>query len=456
MTNEHVVVSGFGGIGKKIAGSISQVIHTFSHTSRQGVEEALSLFASDKTIHPGSMKVILDFYNRGEPEREAFFTMLSALEPRKVDYILNQIFAAMDTPAWLIQLRSDLDALIKNLAAAKRENGKLKPLKGLSRVFSDYFSRIFNFQYLVRRCCDTQSTSIALLKFISEKEGVHPTEHWWNFENRLDSPDHIILSLEHFKMPYVPLVYIEVALSKGLIRKMSRILGDKRRPPDLGNADTAIFYSVNTTFPGLEGIALGAKMIIRAREYIQEHYPGIKRFATLSPIPRFREYLTTVLGGGPHHFRLTTQKIDANRRARFFSTEEAKAIRGELSKKGSGAEAISHSAALKSVLGHGKWHENPVLRKALERPMRELVKYYLAKEKRFDPKTQTRTANAYDPVANFHLSNGASIGSINYLANPSERGMRESHGMMTNYFYEAGRQERNKLAYAAGEVVAEV
>ena len=454
MANEHV--SGFGEIRKKIAGSISHVINTFSHTSRQGVDEALSLFASDKTIHPESMQVILDFYNRGEPEREAFFTMLSALEPRKMDYVLNQIFAAMDTPVWLIQLRADLDALIKKPAAAKRDDGKLKPLKGLSRAFSDYFSRIFNFQYLVPRCCNAQNTSIALLKFISEKEGVHPTEHWWNFENRLDSPDHIILSLEHFKMPYVPLVYIEVALSKGLIRKMSRILGDKRRPPDLSHADTAIFYSVNTTFPGLEGIALGAKMIIRAREYIQKKYPSIKHFATLSPIPRFREYLTAVLGGGPHHFRLTTQKIDSNKHGRFFSTEEAKAIRAEIAKKDKGAEALSHSGALKSALGDDKWHENPVLRKMMEHPMRELVKYYLTKERRFDSKAQARTANAYDPVANFHLSNGASLGSINHLANTSERGMRESYGMMVNYSYAAERQERNKLAYASGEVVAEI
>ncbi|MEJ2745710.1 MAG: malonyl-CoA decarboxylase family protein, partial [bacterium] len=276
------------------------------------------------------------------------------------------------------------------------------------------------------------------------------------FENRLDSKDHIILSLEHFKMPYVPLVYIEVALSKGLIRKMSRILGDKRRPPDLPRADTAIFYSVNTTFPGLEGIALGAKMIIRAREYIQGHYPGIKRFSTLSPIPRFREYLTKVFEGGADHCRLTAKKVDANRRARFFSTEEAKAIRKELSKKNKDAEALSHTAVLKSVLADGQWYANPVLRKAMENPMRELTKYYLTKEKRFDSKTQMRTAHAYDPVANFHLSNGASIGSINYLANPSERGMRESYGMMVNYFYEAERQEKNKLAYVEGKVVTEV
>ncbi|MCX6340278.1 MAG: malonyl-CoA decarboxylase family protein [Candidatus Aureabacteria bacterium] len=454
MANTHI--SGFGEIRKKIAESISHTIHTFATTSRRGVGEALSLFASDRTIHPESMKVVLDFYKKGEAEREAFFTMLAALDPRKADYVLNQIFAAMDTPVWLIQIRADLIALIKKLSAAKQENGTLKPLKALSRTFIDYFARIFNFQYMVTRCCNAQNTSIALLKFISEKEGVHPTEHWWNFDNRLDSPDHIILSLEHFKMPYVPLVYIEVALSNGLIRKMSRILGDKRRPPDLRRADTAIFYSVNTTFAGLEGIALGAKMIIRASEYIQKNYPGIRHFATLSPIPKFRDYLATVLAGGTHTFSLTSQKIDANKKGRFISDGGLRSIREELSKKDKDIETLPISGMLKGVLGDEQWHANPLLRRAMEHPMAELTRYYLTREKRIDPKTRARTTNAYDPVANFHLSNGASIGNINYLANPSERGMRESYGMMANYFYEAEHQERNKLAYASGKVAIEI
>jgi len=454
MVNTHL--SAFGEIRKKIADSISHTLHTFTTTSRQGVDQALSFLASDKTNPPESMRVILDFYKKGEAEREAFFTMLAALDPRKTDYVFNQIFAAMDTPVWLIQLRADVNALIKKLAASGEKAGRLDPLKELSRTFSDYFARIFNFQYLVPRCCNTQNTSIALLKFISEKEGVHPTEHWWNFENRLDSPDHIILSLEHFKMPYVPLVYIEVALSNGLIRKMSRILGDKRRPPDLRRADTAIFYSVNTTFAGLEGIALGAKMIIRAREYIQMNYPGIRQFATLSPLPRFREYLTAVLAGGAHSFSLTSQKIDTNKKGRFILAGEIRDIKEELSKKEKGVETLSISGMLRKALSDEQWHANPVLRRSMQHPMKELTRYYFTREKRIDPKTHARTTHAYDPVANFHLSNGASIGSINYLANPSERGMRESYGMMANYLYDAEHQEKNKLAYASGKVIAEI
>lgn len=439
-------------IRKKIAESIASTFETFVHSERRSVERALSLLASDRTIHPRSMQVILDFYNRGEDHKEAFFATLASLEPRRVDFILNQIYAAMGTPEWLITLRKELNGLTARMAKEKRPEPSLKPLRELAEIFTEHFVRIFNFQYLVTRCCNAQNTSIALLKFISEKEGVHPAEHWWNFENRLNSPDHIIITLEHFKMPYIPLVYVEVALSKGLIRKMSRIIGDKHRPADVGEADTAIFYSLNTTLAGLDGIALGAKMIIRAREYIEANYPNIRNFATLSPIPKFREYLTTVLKGEPHDFSLTKGKIDINKHGRFLSEAEAGEIRAELSKRGDDTAALPLSGLIRKALEDERWHENAALRRAMKHPMTELTTYYLTREKRTDKKTKKRKPNAYDPVANFHLSNGAFIGGIDYLANTSERGMKESFGMMVNYIYDAARQENNKLFYRTGRV----
>lgn len=451
MANLHR--SGFVEVRQKIAEAISRAFRKLVVTDARAVEEALALFATDRNIHPGSLQVITEVYNRGEDHREAFFTILSSLDHSKVDFILNQIYAAMDTPEWLITLRADLDASIKKLSAAKPPPASLPPLRALADFFSDHFMRIFNFQYLVTRLCNAQNTSIALLKFISEKEGVHPAENWWNFENRLNSPDRIIITLEHFKMPYTPLVYIEVALAKGLIRKISRIIGDKRRPPDLSRADTAIFYSVNTTLSGLDGIALGAKMITRARDYLEQHYPRVHHFATLSPVPRFRDYLDRVLGGGEQPFLLTAPKVDANKHERFVSPDEVRAIAGELSAGGEkDARALPVSALLGKALGVKDWHENPALRGALERPLTALARYYLTREKRPGRGKGQRLANAYDPVANFHLSNGASIGSINYLANVSERGMYESYGMMVNYLYEREHQEQNKLLYSAGTV----
>lgn len=439
--------SGFAEVRQKIAEAIARAFRKTPAADARAVEEALALFATDRNIHPGSLRVITDFYNGGEDHREAFFTILSSLDHSKVDFILNQIHAAMDTPAWLITLRADLDATVRRLSAVKPAPANLAALRSLAAFFSDHFMRIFNFQYLVTRLCNAQNTSIALLKFISEKEGVHPADNWWNFENRLNSPDRIIITLEHFKMPYTPLVYIEVALSKGLIRRISRIIGESRRPPDLRRADTAIFYSVNTTLAGLDGIALGAKMITRARDYLEQQYPRLHHFATLSPVPLFRDYLDRVLAG-ERSFLLTAEKVDANKHERFISPDGARAIAEGLGEAG----APPLSTLLRKALATAGWHENTALRRAIERPLVELARFYLTREKRAGRERGERLPNAYDPVANFHLSNGASIAGINYLANPSERGMRESYGMMVNYRYERQHQEQNKLLYSTGAV----
>lgn len=447
----HAPRAGLAELRKKISAAIRHALGAPPAGTLRPVEEALALLATDRTIHPESLRTLTEFYAGGPQHREAFFAILASLDHRRVDFILNQIYAAMDTPAWLITLRADLHALIRDLEAARRPAEALEPLRELALFFSDHFMRIFNFQYLVTRCCNAQNTSVALLKFISEKEGVHPAENWWSFEDRLNSPDRIIISLEHFKMPYTPLVYVEVALARGLIRKITRIIGEKRRPPDLRRADTAIFYSVNTTMHGLGGIALGAKMLIRARAYLEEQYPRIRRFATLSPAPRFRDYLDQVVAGGEHPFLLSARKIDANKHRRFITQAGLRRLAAACGKEGAGGQTPPLSELLEKALATPDWHENRGLRHALAHPMTELARFYLTREKRAGDRAGA--AVAYDPVANFHLSNGASIGSINYLANPSARGMEESYGIMVNYLYEGGeRQEANKLLYAAGSV----
>jgi malonyl-CoA decarboxylase len=440
-------------VRQRIAEAISRTFFRFVKRDGQRIEEALSLLATDRTIRPGTVKAVREFYEEGDDQKEAFLEVLASLGARKVEYVLNQIYAAMDTPEWLITIREDLNRLSKKRSSEKSTEKPAQAFKELRAIFKDHFTRIFNFQYLVTRFCDASSTSISLLKFIAQKEGVHPAEHWWSFENRLNSPDHIILSLEHFKMPYIPLVYIEVALSRGLIRRITKIVGDKRRVLDVSRADTAIFYSVNSTMNGLKGVGLGEKMVIRAKEYLEEHYPQIKHFATLSPLPKFADYLMGVLKSPGHEFRLSSVKIDVNRRGRFFSNAEIKDIKAELSRRMENVESLPLSDMLRSVFDDGKWSENKVFKKRMKGPLTALTRYYLEKEKRRDRKTGKPLPSAYDPVANFHLSNGAYVGSINYLGNPSERGLKESFGMMVNYIYDERRLDANKLLYNNGEVV---
>ena len=130
-------------------------------------------------------------------------------------------------------------------------------------------SKIFNLQYLITRIYNGNNTPINLLKYIAEKEGVHPAEHWSEFEERINSPDHILIGLEHFKIRQIPIVYIEIALSKGLVKRIQDIIGKNKIELNYKKADTAMYYSINNTFIGLHGIGLGEKIIIRSMEYIK-------------------------------------------------------------------------------------------------------------------------------------------------------------------------------------------
>ncbi|MFH1352398.1 MAG: malonyl-CoA decarboxylase family protein [bacterium] len=434
---------------EKISDSITGIFRQFKFIKpvQEKVENALYLLSTEQTAYSDSLSTIRKFYNQSPEHQSALFQILDAMDPKRIESILNQIFAVMDTPEWLIVLREDFINLREKKVAGKR----VLPMKNLNATFKEYFSKIFNFQYFNTRVCNLQNTSVKLLKYIAEKEGVHPSAHWWSFENRLNSPDRIILSIEHFKMPSIPLVYIEIAFSRGLIRNIESVIGSKRGTIDVSKANTAIFYSINTTFKGLQGIGAGRKMIIRAKEFLKKNYPQISRFATLSPVPEFRSYLETVLDTQDHDFFLHGQDINENREHQFFTEKEIREIRQELK-----SEDFELAGMLKTVLEKKKWYGNPVFRKNMKSPLKNLMLYYLKEEKRHDRKTGLHTNAAFDPVENFHLSNGAYIGGINFCANVSPRGVEESFGFMVNYIYDEKKMDADKLRYSAGEVIIRI
>lgn len=412
------------------------------------IEKDLSLLSTDQTSYTDSLKTIRKFYEQNKGHKVIFFQLLDAMLPARIDLILNQIYAAMDTPEWLITLREDLMSL------EKKE--KMPPMENLRCVFKEYFSKIFNFQYLNTKDCNSQNTSVKLLKYIAEKEGVHPSECWWSFEDRLNRPDRVILSLEHFKMPSIPLVYVEIAFSRGLIRNIAEIIGPECKSVDVCRANTAVFYSLNTTFDGLRGIGLGRKMIIRAGKFLKANYPHISCFVTLSPVLGFRNYLEIVLKTKDHGFTLTKEEINKNYRHQFLTKDETKKIRQELLKDTSQAKGYSISEILRTVLKKEEWFTKPVFYETMGHPLKSLVLYYLKWEKRVNSKTGKTGKESYDPVENFHLANGAYIGGINYCSDTSAYGLEKSFGMMVSYIYNERIMDINKSRYSEGNVVVKI
>lgn len=181
---------------------------------------------------------------------------------------------------------------------------------------------------------------------------------------------------------------------------------------DPRTADTAVFYSISNTQKGLRGVSLGNLLLKRVIEDLQRDLPRLNVFATLSPLPGFRKWLDQALAEKP----ALLPEVDT---AKF-------------------AEALGHpepARALRDTLARPEWPSDPRLGEALQGPMEKLAARYLLREK--------SGSQPLDPVAHFHLSNGALVSRIYWLADTSARGLEQSYGMMVSYRYELSEVEEN-------------
>ena len=215
-----------------------------------------------------------------------------------------------------------------------------------------------------------------------------------------------------------PLIFVEVALVRGLADNVQALLDESQPVGDPQSADTAIFYSISNAQKGLAGISFGNFLIKRVVEKLSRELPNIKHFATLSPVPGFSAWL---------HPKL--EKGDV-----VLLPNEAKAI-AQVSKN---ANAV---AGMKMLLA-GDWATHAEAAEALKAPLMRLCAVYLAQEKKRD--------KALDPVAHFHLTNGAVLERINWLGDRSPKGFKQSAGMMVNYYYKLDDINENHETYVSG------
>jgi len=331
-----------------------------------------------------------------------------ALESPRVK-LLTQFTAIPDGVKLLVDLREDVLRAVETDPMLHALEADLKTL----------LSSWFDVGFLELRRIDWNSPA-ALLEKLIRYEAVHRIESWDDLKNRLDS-DRRCYAFFHPRMPEEPLIFVEIALMKGLAGSVQALLDPKAEVMDPAKADTAIFYSINNCQRGLDGIAFGNFLIKRVVEVLGREFPGLKQFATLSPIPGFSRWLAA-----------RGEAVDAT----LLTPEELNAVRLAA---GATAEA-SPDAALQLLLARKDW--TPAVLKVLEPVLVRLCARYIALEAGRNPK------RAADPVAHFHLSNGARIERINWRADTSPKGMRESAGLMVNYLYDPAFIEDNHEAYA--------
>ncbi len=357
-----------------------------------------------------------------EPSRAAFFDFLASIVPERQRVLrAAQAYAEHADPERILELQEAVESprreLLRRLSrsgggvatvvAMRRELLRLlpgrRPLRAVDADFSHLLATWFNPGFLDLRQVDWNS-SAALLEKIIRHEAVHAIHDWGDLRRRLQS-DRRCFAFFHPQLPGEPLIFVEVALVSAIPRSIAQLIGSDSTAEGT-EPRVAAFYSISNCEPGLKGVSLGNFLIKRVAKELRGQVPSVKRYCTLSPVPGLRKWLAGVQGvaaaaalrlrHGPDLERLAAAVRDAS-----LSDEDQKLLA---------------SAASVFLARHG-------------------------------------ATPLGDPVARFHLDNGARLERINLGADLSDKGLAESLGVMVNYLYDLAAVEANHERFAQGEVV---
>jgi malonyl-CoA decarboxylase len=341
------------------------------------------------------------------PERATFLS--HAAEPPRQELLRRMNMSPGGTAA-LVAMRKDVLGLLKSHPA-------LKPLDAdLLHLLGSWFNRGF----LELRRIDWQTPAAVLEKLITY-EAVHEIDGWDDLRRRL-AGDRRCFGFFHPALPGEPLIFVEVALTQGLASAVQPLLarGEGATRQRGARADTAIFYSISNCQEGLRGISFGNFLIKQVVEELKDELPSLTQFSTLSPIPGFRRWLM--------------RKLAETTGAELLRPDEFAALHAAI-----GGEPARTPAETITAATEGVWWEAPVRSGALLAPLQRLCAIYLTRP--------NSGRGGSDPVARFHLGNGARLERINPLGNTSTRGMQESFGFMVNYLYDRSTIEANHEAF---------
>jgi len=295
-------------------------------------------------------------------------------------------------------------------------------LRGLESDLKSLLSAWFDVGFLELRQI-TWEAPASLLEKLFVYEAVHEIKGWDDLKNRLAS-DRRCFAFFHPRMPDEPLIFVWVALVKGIADNV-QVLLDKDAPlGDPEASDCAIFYSISNAQSGLSAINFGNFLIKRVVDDLSRELPNLTTFATLSPVPGFRRWLDRAVTEG------SLEILNPENTAAALSASPAK----------------SPEAAVNEILSRHKWYENDELAEAIREPLQHLCAHYLINEKH-------KSGTALDSVAHFHLNNGAIVAQVDWLADTSKNGISQSGGLMINYLYKLKTIDSNHESYRAGEDV---
>lgn len=348
--------------------------------------------------------------NAADPDelQQATIALRNVLEPPRAK-LLRQFNTLEEGVKFLVDLRSEL-------ISWARESSGLKALDlDLYRLLNSWFDVGFlDLQQI------TWKTPAAVLEKLINYEAVHKIDSWQDLKHRLED-DRLCYAFFHSRMPDEPLIFVEIALVNGISGNIGELLDRTAPSRDPAKADTAIFYSISNCQKGLAGVSFGNFLIKRVVADMAAKMPNLKQFCTLSPVPGFMKWLQQYNDSG---------ELGKNEAAVLHFIQE---------------DGLD-TDVLRMIINEEASVADKNLDKELKQAMLRLCSHYLVREK--------RGGRAHDPVANFHLTNGARLERINWAADLSDNGLRNSVGIMVNYLYDLPDIERNHESYRSnGEVV---
>jgi malonyl-CoA decarboxylase len=325
---------------------------------------------------------------QADPSPDNFIALQEIVEPKRQE-LFRRLNMAPGGTAALVEMRK---VLLKGLRAHPEWRVIDSDLMHLLRSW-------FNRGFLRLARIDWRTSALVLEKLI-DYEAVHAIRGWWDLRRRLEG-DRRCFAFFHPQLPDEPIIFIEVALTRGMSAHVQPLLDQRAPVASPQQADCAMFYSITNCQEGLRGISFGNLLIKQVAEELKREFPHLRRFATLSPIPGFRRWLE--------------------------QTADKETLAG---------------------IADPAWHLGEVP-ESLQRRLLQLCAWYLLRVKQGGERGEP-----LDPVARFHLGNGAALERLNWMGDTSEQGMARSAGMMVNYVYWLAEVEKNHERYFREHFIA--
>lgn len=377
----------------------SELLAAYARLEAEEKLRFLMLLAERFSAEPKRLEKAMAAY-QAKPDAQSARALHDAAEPRRQE-LLRRLNLAPGGTASLVSMREDV---LRGIPVCAE-------LVHLDADFKHLFASWFNRGFLVLRRIDW-GTPAAILEKVIRYEAVHEINGWPDLRRRLDPGDRKCFAFFHPALAGEPLIFVEVALMRHVPQAIAPLLAEDREPLDPRRAKTAVFYSISNCQAGLKGISFGNFLIKQVVEDLKRELPHLKTFVTLSPVPGFAAWLQ-----------------------RERESRTAGAIPGK-------------DRAVLRALDDENWLRSAESTKSLKPALLRAAAHYFLDAK-------TASGKPLDPVARFHLGNGASLESINWMGDASPKGMREGAGIMVNYLYDLRNIEENHEALEnKGEVIA--